>query len=181
MVGIVGGAWPVTVDAVADARRVAGIEAYDVLGKPPRSDLVAVLELAARVCGVPMATINVITGTEQHQIATVGFEASICSREDSMCARVLDDPEVPIVVPDAREDDRFRDNPFVTGDLAQVRFYAAHRLVTPEDVTIGTLCVFDEPRDLDAEQRAALATLADRVSDILDLSLRERQLTLSLA
>ena len=164
-------------DAVDDVLRRAAIERYDVLLRPPRIDLSAIVEMAARVVGVPMATINLITHDKQHQVATYGFESSVCSREDSMCAQVLH-LDSPIIVPDARLDERFRTNPFVTGEIGLVRFYASHRLITPEGVVIGTLCVFDvEPRPmLDDVQRTALRTLAARVVDVLELELRSRDL-----
>ncbi len=139
-------------------------------------DLEAIAELAALVCSTPMATVNLITDVVQHQVATHGFDASICSREDSMCARTLVESR-PVVVPDARLDPRFRDNPFVTGVIGSVRFYASTHLVTPEGVVIGTLCVFDvEPRHITERQTHALRTLADRVVDVLELSLRSREL-----
>lgn len=160
---------------------MAAIRSYDVLAHPPERDLAAVVDLAAKICGVPMATINLITDTEQHQVAAVGFDAGVCSREDSMCAAVLH-AGGPVVVPDAREDARFRDNPFVTGAIGHVRFYAAHQLVTHDGVTIGTLCVFDTvTRELDAVQTEALTTLAQRVVDVLELSLRSRELSVSLS
>jgi signal transduction histidine kinase len=162
-----------------DGRRVRSIEYYDVLPHPPRADLVAIVELAAKVCGTPMATINLITDTEQHQVAAYGFDAAICSREDSMCAAVLDE-DTPIVVADARLDPRFQDNPFVTGVIGSVRFYASHKLTALDGVVIGTLCVFDEqPRHLDESQVDALRTLAERVVDVLELSLRSRELAAS--
>lgn len=158
---------------------VEEIEKYDVLRHPPRSDLVAIVDLAARICGTSMATVNLITDSEQHQIATLGFDASVCSREDSMCANVLDE-SAPIVVADASLDPRFMHNPFVTGVIGNVRFYASHKLVTLSGVTIGTLCVFDEEaRSLDDSQVDALATLADRVVDVLELGWRSRQLAAS--
>jgi len=170
------------VDAVqADAARQAGLEQYDVLGKPPSRDLQALVELAAQVCDVPTAAINMITATEQHQVAAAGFDRSICAREDSMCAAVLGEP-LPVVVADASADPRFADNPFVTGSLGQVRFYASAPLVTPAGVTVGRLCVFDdEPRVLSVRQHGALLALADRVLDVLELRLRSHQLERSLA
>ncbi len=164
-----------TMDGTA-TDRVAVLERYQVLDRPPRRELLALVDLAARVSGVPMATINLITDTQQHQVATVGFERSICSYEESMCTRVLEDGR-PIVSYDAREDERFSANPFVTGALGNVRFYASHPLTTPEGVMIGTLCVFDDrPRRLETEQAGMLATLASRVMDVLELELRGRQL-----
>jgi signal transduction histidine kinase len=159
-----------------DASRVAEIGKYRVLTEPPRADLLALVEVAAQVARVPMATINLITDTEQVQVATHGFDASVCLREDSMCNVVLHDG-APVVVPDASRDDRFRDNPFVTGVLGDVRFYATHQLRTPDGVVIGTLCVFDTvPRELTDEQEHALTGLADRVVDLLELELRTREL-----
>ncbi len=162
-----------------DEQRVAGIDSYRVLGRPPRRDLVALVEMAAQVAQVPMATINLITDTEQHQIATAGFDASVCRREDSMCNLVLHAGE-PVIVPDASLDARFRDNPFVTGTIGNVRFFATHQLVTPQGVVIGSLCVFDErPRTIAAEQERLLASLAERVVDLLELELRTRELSSS--
>ncbi|MBB3040442.1 GAF domain-containing protein [Nocardioides sp. LMS-CY] len=161
---------------VQDERRVAEIGRYRVLVEPPRPDLLALVEIAAQVALVPMATINLLTDTEQHQIATHGFDASVCRREDSMCATVLEE-EAPVIVPDASKDPRFADNPFVTGAIGRVRFYATHQLRTPDGVVIGTLCVFDEqPRTLADEQESALVGLADRVVDLLELELRTREL-----
>ena len=162
--------------AVHDARRVAQIGKYEVLVSPPRQDLIALVEIAATIAQVPMATINLITDTEQHQVATYGFDGAICRREDSMCFIVLD-LGAPVVVPDASRDPRWAENPFVTGELGNVRFYATHQLRTPEGVVIGTLCVFDEqPRTLSDEQEHALVGLADRVVDLLELELRSREL-----
>ena len=159
-----------------DAPRVAEIGKYRILTDPPRPDLLALVEVAAQVAQVPMATINLITDTEQVQVATHGFDASVCRREDSMCNLVMHE-DAPVVVPDASEDDRFRDNPFVTGILGDVRFYATHQLRTPDGIVIGTLCVFDTvPRTLTDPQEHALVGLADRVVDLLELELRTREL-----
>ena len=123
-----------------------------------------------------MATINLITDVEQHQIATTASTPR-CARARTRCATSCSTPGAPVVVPDASLDPRFRDNPFVTGVIGNVRFYATHQLRTPEDVVIGTLCVFDEvPRTLSDEQEHALVGLADRVVDLLELELRTREL-----
>lgn len=159
-----------------DARREAALAAYEAITRQPRRELQALTELAAQILEVPMATINLITSTHQHQVAAYGFDASICSREDSMCNAVLHDA-YPVVVDDARLDPRFMDNPFVTGELGLVRFYATQQLVSPEGIPFGTLCVFDtEPRVIDEEQRQALATLGERVVDVLELDRRTRDL-----
>jgi signal transduction histidine kinase len=162
-------------------RRDDALWRYDVLGRAPGRELQALVDIAAQVCAVPTAAINLITSTEQQQVATTGFEPSICAREDSMCAAVLEHTD-RVVVPDASTDDRFRDNPFVTGILGDVRFYASAPLTTPDGVIIGRLCVFDSTaRELGAAQEEALVAIAERVVDVLELRLRTRELEDSLA
>ncbi|MDZ8201668.1 GAF domain-containing sensor histidine kinase [Microbacterium sp. SSW1-59] len=162
--------------AVQDAARRDVIASYGVVGQPPEPDLEGLVQLAATVCGVSTAVINIIDDRFQHQIAAVGLAPSVCAREDSMCAVVFQDPG-HVVVRDARQDPRFRDNPFVTGDIAAVRFYASSPLVTPEGVPIGTLCVFDEEvGDLAPEDSRALALLAHQVVDVLELRRLTREL-----
>src|SRR5690606_18448078 len=97
-------------------RRRAEIDHYDVLGRPPRPGLLASVELAARICEVPKAAITLHTATQQFHVATYGFPADVCRREDSMCAYVMQDPS-PTIIADASVDERFLHHPFVTGVL----------------------------------------------------------------
>lgn len=179
--------------AGATRRQTAGdrdreITRYRALEAGGSRDLQALVELAAQIFGVQGAAINLVTSTSQHAIATVGVKPSVCSREDSMCAVVLDDPRT-VVVPDATLDDRFADNPFVTGELAAVRFYASAPLLTTDGVPLGRLCVFDlEPAPESPEGAAAtvaarqdaLTLLAERVMDVLALRLQSQRLEESL-
>jgi signal transduction histidine kinase len=143
-------------------------------------DLQGLVDLAALVCGVPNAAVNLITRDHQHQVATAGIDPSVCAREDSMCAIVLGDARV-VVTPDAREDERFARNAFVTGELGSVRFYSSAPLVTPAGTTIGRLCVFDDvPHQLTDQGAHVLEVLAGQVVGVLELRLRSRQLEESL-
>jgi signal transduction histidine kinase len=163
----------------ADLVRESRIDRYHVLGQMPPRDLQAIVDLAAQVVGVPSAAINLITRTRQHQVAAAGFEPSVCAREDSMCAAVLEEP--PVAVADASQDERFANNPFVTGEIGDVRFYASSPLVTPDGVTIGRLCVFDDvPRTISRQEQEAIGVLAQHVTDLLELRLRTSQLESSL-
>lgn len=135
--------------------------------------------MAAAVAEVPFAVVNVITADEQHQIAAFGVDPSVCSREDSMCATVFLDDH-PAVVPDASRDPRFRDNPFVTGVIADVRGYVSVPLHA--EVPLGSLCVFSSaPATITPDQLVLLENLAENVIDVLELERRDRQLDASLA
>ncbi|MFI8594634.1 ATP-binding protein [Microbacterium sp. NPDC078428] len=154
---------------IHDAARRDAIAAYRLIDDAPSPDLERLVRLAASICGVSTAVINVIDDRWQHQIAAVGFEPALCEREDSMCAAVLS-RRTQVSVRDARLDERFAANPFVTGEIAHIRFYAASPLTTPQGITIGTLCVFDEePGELSPQQSADLALLADQVVELLEL------------
>jgi signal transduction histidine kinase len=135
-----------------------------------------VVELAAYVCGVPNAVVNIITAREQHQIAAVGIDPNVCAREDSMCATSIVVPE-PLMIPDARLDPRFAQNPHVTGEIDEIRFYAASQLRAPDGHVLGTLCVFDgQVHELTPDQQAGLDKLASMVVDVLELHRHTRLL-----
>ncbi|WP_307209876.1 MULTISPECIES: sensor histidine kinase [Microbacterium] len=157
------------------SRREA-IAQYRLVGEPSEPDLQGLVELAATVCGVPTAVINIIDDRMQHQVAAVGIQAASCAREDSMCAAVISTPG-RVVVPDARLDARFAQNAFVTGEIAFTRFYASSPLITPAGVAIGTLCVFDtEVGELSDASSRALDLLAHQVIDVLELRRVQRDL-----
>lgn len=159
-----------------DVTRREAIAQYRLIGEPPEPDLQGLVELAATVCRVPTAVINIIDDRMQHQVAAVGVQAASCARDDSMCAAVISDPR-RVVVPDARQDIRFAQNPFVTGEIAYTRFYASSPLVTPAGVAIGTLCVFDsEVGELSPEAAHGLDLLARQVIDVLELRRVQRDL-----
>jgi signal transduction histidine kinase len=151
------------------AVRRNAIAEYEIVGGAPEPHLDNLVELAAAICGVPTAVINIIDDTHQHQVASIGFEAAACLREDSMCAVVLHEVR-HVWVTDARLDERFALNPFVTGEVGNVVFYASSPVVTPAGVPIGTLCVFDEEAgELTDQQSRALDVLAHQVVDVLEL------------
>ena len=153
---------------------MAELERYQVLSAEPRPELTALAELAARVCGVSSAFISVITDDELLQLASVGFEGFTVPRALSMCDAVLHEDE-PLISSDLRVDPRFRDNPYV--QQGRTAFYASYQLTSPAGVPFGSLCVFDDTeREIDAAQRRALRDLSDRVVDVLELELRNRQL-----
>ena len=162
------------IDHEHDAARMAELERYQVLSEEPRPELTALAELAARVCGVSSAFISVITDDELLQLASVGFEGFTVPRALSMCDAVLHEDE-PLISSDLRVDPRFRDNPYV--QQGRTVFYASYQLTSPAGVPFGSLCVFDDTeREIDDDQRRALRDLADRVVDVLELELRNRQL-----
>jgi signal transduction histidine kinase len=143
-----------------EQRRLAALHEYRLLDAPAGDELEAVVRVATTVAGVPTATLNLIDEHRQCQLTTVGFTGGDSPRSTSMCAVHFEDGEF-VHHRDAREVPEFAANPWVTGELARVRFYASVPLITPQGYALGSLCVFhDEPHQLTAEQIARLQDLA---------------------
>ncbi|RZS91174.1 diguanylate cyclase with GAF sensor [Motilibacter rhizosphaerae] len=140
-------------------------------GLVPGADLLAVVRLVAAALGVGKAVINIIDGDQQCQLAPVGFAGAVSSRSDSMCAVHLAERRV-VWTADARTDPSFRTNPWVTGELGAVRFYASAPLVTGDGAVLGTLCVFDDGILQPTPQQ--LAVLEDAATVVVALFERAR-------
>ncbi len=137
-----------------------GLHEYGLLDHPVEDELEAVVRIAALVAGVPTATLNLIDEHRQCQLTTVGFDGADSPVADSMCAVRFREGRT-VHVPDASVHPDYADNPWVSGRLAAVRFYASVPLLTPDGHPLGTLCVFDmQPRMLDDAQVARLQDLA---------------------
>ncbi|GIE95018.1 sensor histidine kinase [Paractinoplanes rishiriensis] len=155
-----------------EQERVAALHEYRLLDAPAGDELEAVVRVAAMVAGVPTATLNLIDENRQCQLTSTGFEGGVSARSDSMCAVHFEKGDF-VHRPDASQDPVFMANPWVTGELAHVRFYASAPLITPQGYALGSLCVFhDQPGELNAEQ---IARLQDLAQVILALFERRRQ------
>jgi signal transduction histidine kinase len=161
----------------AGEARDRSIAAYDVLDGGPRRELDSLVQLAAQVAGVPFAAVNLLSSHSQHQVATAGFAGTDSPIDHSMCRLVVESGR-PIMLENAGDDVRFAENPWTTGEIADVKYYGSHPLTTPAGVTIGTLCVFDDRSHVVTPEAArGLAQLADRVVDVLELELASRRLS----
>jgi diguanylate cyclase (GGDEF)-like protein len=144
--------------------RLASLRALNVLDTPPEERFDRITRLARRVFEVPIALVSLVDEDRQWFKSCQGLGAAETPRAVSFCGNAIHAAE-PLVVPDALEDPRFRDNPLVTGE-PRIRFYAGHPLSDPQGHRLGTLCIIDRrPRQLerqDLEQLRDLAALAER-------------------
>ena len=158
-----------------DPERLSKLAEYAVLDTPAEADFDALTELAASLLGVPIALVSLIDANRQWFKARYGLEVPETPRDVSFCGHVVA-AEAPLVVDDAWKDERFADNPLVTGE-PRVRFYAAMPLRTADGFVLGTLCAIDhEPRTLSPAQERILRALAAQVVSLLELRRQAREL-----
>jgi PAS domain S-box-containing protein len=148
--------------------RLTALRALDVLDTPPEQAYDDLSALAAYVCQTPVALISLVDENRQWFKSRVGWTTSESPREVAFCAHTILQSDL-LVVPDARADERFANNPLVTSPPS-IRFYAGAPLVTDEGYVLGTLCVIDhQPRELTTEQGRALRIVSHQVMAQLQL------------
>ena len=143
-----------------EAARLHCLRSLRVLDSEPEAVFEQITQLAADLCGVPIALISLIDAHRQWFKSNIGLPGvNETPREVAFCSHAVGSDSL-MEVPDALLDPRFVRNPLVSG-APYIRFYAGAPLSMIHGERIGTLCVIDrEPRQLTESQRSALAGLA---------------------
>jgi diguanylate cyclase (GGDEF)-like protein len=144
-----------------EAERLATLRSLNLLDTPIEQRFERITRMVCRVLDVPIAHFNLLDEDRQHLKSVQGLCAIDVPLGGAFCTHAILEQEM-LVIPDASKDVRFWDNPFVTGHLLDIRFYAGCPIKAPNGLPIGTLCAIDtKPRDMPPEQLAMLRDLAD--------------------
>jgi len=152
---------------LAEEERIKALHRLDILDTPGEERFDRFTRLATASFGVPMALVSLVDTDRQWFKSCIGIDSPGTPRSVAFCSHAvaLDDL---LVVPDARLDERFADNPLVTG-APHIRFYAGQPVRSLDGQPLGTLCIIDtRPRMLDDGGRRMLRDLAQLVQDELN-------------
>jgi PAS domain-containing protein len=132
-------------------------------------DLKEIINLASEICNTPVALITLLDEHMQWFKASKGVDIDCTTREVSLCNYTILQNNL-LIINDLTADDRFCNNPLVTG-APNVRFYAGATLTTHDGHAIGSLCVIDfEPRELNGLQQNSLNVLSKQVMNLMELN-----------
>jgi len=142
--------------------RLEALRQLNIVDTPLEERFERITRMTQRLLGVKIAAISLVESDRQWFKSIQGCETSETSRDISFCGHAILQDEI-FVVENADEDDRFKDNPMVTGEPF-VKFYAGCPIKTDGGSRIGMLCVNDDkPRTLDPEDADVLRDLAGLV------------------
>ncbi len=147
---------------VDESARLEAVRKLGILDTDPEERFDRITRLAQRLFDVPMVAISLVDRDRQWFKSRIGLAVTETERCVSFCGHTIMS-DYPMVVPDTHADERFRDNPLVTGE-PRIRFYAGHPIHSMDGQRIGSLCIMDDkPRNLANEQVITLAELANIV------------------
>jgi diguanylate cyclase (GGDEF)-like protein len=150
----------------SESSRIATLRLLNILDTEPEERFDRLTRMAKKLFSVPIAQVTLVDADRQWFKSSVGAAAHETPRGISFCAHAILGNGI-MLVPDARDDERFFDNPLVVGD-PNIRFYAGCPLKVGEE-SLGTLCLIDDrPREFGEEEMQLLRDLAEMAEQELN-------------
>lgn len=143
--------------------RLQAKQSLKVLDTEPEERFDRYTRLACKIFDVPIALVSLIDRERQWFKSRYGVDVTSAPKEFSFGGLTMSGDEV-LVIPDIREDERFRDNPLLA-IAPNLQFYAGCPLRGPSGEHLGTFCLIDRrPREFfddDADKLMELGRLVE--------------------
>ena len=151
-----------------EKERIEDLHNYGILDTAYEETFQQIVQLASEICNTPISTITLVDTNRQWFKARLGLEDSETDRNIAFCSHAILHNSL-MEIEDATKDERFFDNPLVTGSPF-IRFYAGMPLTSAKGYKLGTLCVIDsKPAVLNEHQKFALSILANQAMQLIEL------------
>ncbi|EMY70555.1 GHKL domain protein [Leptospira vanthielii serovar Holland str. Waz Holland = ATCC 700522] len=151
-----------------ETARLSALKGLEILDTPEEEMFDEITKLASMICDTPISLVSLIDETRQWFKSHHGLTARETPRSFAFCSHAILGNEV-FVVPNAKEDDRFKNNPLVD-EAPNVIFYAGIPLALDDQIKLGTLCVIDnKPRELNENQIQMLRLLGKQTVRLLQM------------
>lgn len=150
-----------------EEERLTKVKELGILDTEQEERFDAITREATKVFEVPISTITILDEKREWYKSCQGLDTREAPRAISFCAHAIEQRNL-FVVEDTLKDERFKDNPMVTGK-PYIRFYAGVTLLDKEGYHVGVFCIKDtKPRILTVEQIAQLLEYAKRAETELN-------------
>jgi sigma-B regulation protein RsbU (phosphoserine phosphatase) len=160
--------------AVFDPTRLTAVRRTGLLDTGPEEPFDRLARLAATLLGTPFAFVTIVDDTRSFWKSCIGVDstdpaARQSTVEQSFCQYVIG-ADTELIVPDARADERTRDNPSI--ELMGVAAWAGFPIRSPDGLVLGTFSAADTVvRDWTPHDVELLRTLSHAASG--EIALRE--------
>lgn len=145
-----------------EGERLDVLRELAIVGIQPEAHFEAICRVLCRIFDAPIALVSLVERDQVWFRAKCGVAAESAPRDIAFCSHTILSDDV-VLVEDLARDERFRDNPLVTGE-AGFRSYIGVPLVLAPGLRIGALCVIDtRVRTFSPEQIDQLRDLGEVV------------------
>lgn len=157
-----------------EEERLESLYALKVLDTGVNPEIERITNLASRIFSSPIVLVSLVDKSRQWLKSKVGLNVEETPREIAFCAHAIKGSEI-LEIPNAAEDDRFKENPLVTGDPF-IRYYCGSPLIAKDGAALGTLCIIDRvPRPpMSMGKRVLLQELTGQVMKEIEQGSREQ-------
>ncbi|NND86128.1 MAG: GAF domain-containing protein, partial [Nitrosopumilus sp.] len=161
--------------SLEEKNRIQALHELEILDTPPEERFDRITKIAQIMFDVPIALVSLVDSNRQWFKSCAGLSARETPRSMSFCSHAILNEDI-MTIEDATTDNRFSENPLVTGDPF-IRFYAGKPIRGQDNKMLGTLCIIDKkPRVFSKADKSVLTDLANWVENEFKTSILTKSL-----
>lgn len=115
--------------SIEEINRIQSLHDLNILDTPPEERFDRITKIAQIMFDVPIALVSLVDSNRQWFKSCAGLSVTETPRSVSFCSHAILNEDV-MTVSDATQDERFANNPLVTGS-PNIRFYAGKPIQHP--------------------------------------------------